>query len=134
MLKKMGYRPLYKIHPKGIFKGEKLKIFGDLCEYVYEPFLEVLDKGDLFLFCNYSTATMEAIMLTDKPIVWIYDDVHQFVKDFFRLIKSRVTILSTRVDINNQIVIEEDKLQCAIHDSLLKADDKSFRNIFISQK
>lgn len=110
-LVKHGYKVLYKKHPDGSLKGDIVGLFSQRCTVIYEPFEEVTDMGDAFLFTIMGTTTWAPAVCSNKPVIYINNDWHDiWFPEVYELAKKRFRIVSGGFDERNRLIFNENEL------------------------
>ncbi len=114
ILKRAGYKVLYKVHPHGDQSEQARGLFGNDVEVVYEPFEEVMNLADAFLFYHTITTTSGQALSTNKPIIYINGGWEKWVPEVFESFSKRCFIVSAQFDERNRLMINEKELICAL--------------------
>ncbi len=110
ILKKAGYKIIYKVHPRGVLSGQVRDLFDSDVQVIYEPFEEVMDLADAFLFYFTLTSTIGKALCTSKPIVYINGGWEPWVPQVYESFAASCRIVSSHFDDRNRLIINEDEL------------------------
>jgi hypothetical protein len=122
ILKRAGYKVLYKVHPHGDQSSQARSLFSNDVEVVYEPFEEVMDLADAFLFYHTNTTTSSQVLSTNKPIIYINGGWEKWVPKVFESFSKRCFIVSAHFDERNRLIINEKELIHALSRKPIEPD------------
>ncbi len=83
-------------------------------EVVYEPFEEVMNLADDFLFYYTRTITSGQALSTNEPIIYINGGWEKWVPEVFESFSKRCFIVSVHFDERNRLIINEEELLDAL--------------------
>lgn len=127
LLRKKGYRILYKTHPASIvdIKGVFDK-YAD--EIVLEPFEAIYQKADCILFPHSRTSTFGFALLTSKPIVLINTENTMWHPDVIADLKKRCRIVNAKTDERDRICFDDKTFIDAIDEAFNHQDYRIVEN------
>lgn len=107
--RKNGLRVIYKVHPnrlkeaKGIFEGLAHEIKS-------EPFEEVYQECDAYVFGHTDTSTFGIALCTNKPIISIEIQGKRWNPGPYELIARRCKLVPAWIDSRSRVIYDESKL------------------------
>lgn len=110
ILKKSGYEVLYKVHPFGMLSEEAKDLYEDHVRVVYEPFEDVLDLADAFIFYFTITSTFGKALCTGKPVVYVNGGWEPWFPEVYHSFSKRCGTVSARFDEGNRLIINVEEL------------------------
>ena len=112
LLRTMGLTVLYKAHPASC---DQIDFFSTYAKVIHEPFEQVMDVADAYLFYRPMTTTFYEAFCTNKPIIFLHhaDIERDWGKDF-SLIEKRCRVVPLRYDARNRFVFDETQLRSAL--------------------
>jgi len=114
ILKKAGYKVLYKKHPEAQLPSKIIDFFASQGEVVSEPFEEVMDVADTYLFHDTSTTTFAPAVCSNRPIIYIQGPWENWFPEVYELIRKRCRIIVGEFDQRNRLLFDEQKVLDAL--------------------
>ncbi|HEC65179.1 MAG TPA: hypothetical protein ENI23_07795 [bacterium] len=114
ILKKAGYKVIYKNHPDGNLSDSIIDFFGSNVQTVSERLEEVMSHADAFLFYHSRSTTFGQALCTNKPIIYINGGWEDWLPEIYELIVKRCCIVSAHFDERNRLIINEEELLDAL--------------------
>lgn len=108
-LKKAGYKALYKKHPHGTLINQPMDFIED-AQIIYEPFDEVMDYTDAFLFYHTRSTAFGPALCTNKPIIYIDGGWEKMSEKMRTSLAKRCRIINAHFDERNRMIFDEEKL------------------------
>lgn len=114
ILKKAGCKILYKKHPEGKLRDQKIDLFDNDVEIVYERFEDVMDYTDAFLFYRSRSTTLGYALCTNKPVIYINGGWEKWIPYMYDSFAKRCHIVSAWFDDKNRLLFNEEELLDAL--------------------
>lgn len=114
ILKKAGYKVVFKNHPDGDLSDSIIDLFGSNVQVVSERLERVMNYADAFLFYHSQTTTFGHALCTNKPIIYINGGWEALLPEIYELIAKRCYIVSAHFDERNRLIINEEELLNAL--------------------
>ncbi len=109
LIKKLGYRLVYKIHPDRA--QEVGSLFAPVADALEQrPFEETWNTADYYVFTHPGTTVFGQTVLTTKPMMLIDLESNNWNSRGYQLLNSRCHMVSSRFDCHNRIVFDEDQV------------------------
>ncbi len=113
LLLKLEKKILFKNRPKTAAKANDFDHFGrfdEKLEYTIAPFVDVIQKTDLFVFeIIMSKALFEAMTLTDTPIILFYTGQPTITPEFEKILNERCFVIYLEQNSQGTFDIDENK-------------------------
>ncbi len=107
-LRRGGYKIIYKQHPGGVLNSP-LYSSDETLTVSREPFENVMDQADAYLFYQSASTTLSYALCTKKPVIIIEPEDRQWGDDYALLAKRGILIKST-IDSANRLQFNENDL------------------------
>lgn len=105
-LKSMGMRTIYKTHPDRAREAQD--VFEALAdEVITEPFEQVIDSADAYLFATTITSTFGLAMCTRRPVIVLDVEGKRWNPRFREIIARRCRLVPSGLDDNNRFWFDE---------------------------
>jgi len=114
IMRKAGFKVLYKGHPDGDLSAHTEGLFGKDVTVVLEPFAHVLDKADCFVFYHTITTTLGEALCTNKPVIYIDGGWEPWMPEIFGPFSKRCRVVPARFDDRNRLLIDEEQFLQAL--------------------
>lgn len=114
ILKKAGYKVIYKNHPDGKLCGLTIDFLDSDVEIIYDRFEDVMEYADAFLFFHTRSTTLGPALCSNKPIIYIDGGWEIWLPEMRELFSKRCTIVSAHFDERNRLIINEEELLNAL--------------------
>ncbi len=109
LIKKLGYRVVYKIHPDRA--AEVGSLFAPVADSLeHRPFEETWDTADYYVFTHPGTTVFGQTVLTTKPMLLIDLESNNWNSRGYQLLASRCHMVRSQFDNDNRIVFDEDEV------------------------
>jgi hypothetical protein len=108
-LKKAGCKVLYKKHPHGTLINQSIDFIED-AQIIYEPFEDVMDYADAFLFYHTRSTTFGPALCTNKPIIYIDGGWEKMPEEIRTTFEKRCHVIKAHFDERNRLVFDEKQL------------------------
>lgn len=133
LLVKAGYEVLYKGHPEGLLMVKEYHRFPANVRVIVEPFEQVMDEADAFIFHLTVTTTIGPALCTNKPIIYINGGWEPWFEDCLRKFGQRVAIISGKLDDQNQALFDEAALLEALANTPVKFDENFLKTYLLPE-
>ncbi len=107
LLKKAGYKVIYKQHPGGVLKRSNFDFRTLGVEVIKESFEQNLEKADAYLFYYTRTSTFGPALCTNKPIFVIDGGWEEIAIELRTALETRCTFIKTNFDKKNLLELRE---------------------------
>jgi hypothetical protein len=108
LIKKLGYRLVYKIHPDRA--AEVGSLFAPVADSLEQrPFEETWDTADYYVFTYPGSTIFGHTILTTKPMLLIDLESNNWNRRGYQLLTPRCHMVRSQFDQDNRIVFDEDE-------------------------
>ncbi len=133
LLVKAGYEVLYKGHPEGLLMVKQYYRFPANVRVIVEPFEQVMDEADAFIFHLTVTTTIGPALCTNKPIIYINGGWEPWFEDCLEKFGKRATIVSGKLDEKNRALFDEAALLEALEKKTMKLDEAFMKTYLLPE-
>lgn len=125
-----GIELLIKLRPERLVESEGIynSYFDKL---LTEPFEEVFEKSDAYMFFEFTTTTFPVAILSTKPIISFSHSLNIHWDEYQQFIKRRCNIIDTNINSKNAIEYDEDDLLNSVV-NIKKYDHKYIHDMYLS--
>lgn len=114
ILNDLNYKTIYKRHPE-IRKREKNdNLFSDITTVMWEPFEDVYQHADAFVFLNTTSSVFPFALCLNRPICLIENNVEPFFESAENLLRKRCNFVSTTRTKRGMLKICPDDLNLSV--------------------
>ena len=115
-----NYDVVYKPHPGLYFANKEITFMPKEVEIVYDPFENIMDKADAFLFYYTRTTVFGPALCTNKQIIFIDGGWEIINKNMLKLLEKRCRFVSAKFDKRNVLEVNKKELENAL--ALIEAE------------
>lgn len=130
LLQAAGYTVLYKTHPGGVFHELRSQFLPKGIQVIAEPFEEVLDQADAFVYYFTDSTSMAAAVCARKPIVFIHSGFERWFEEPWELFKRRVRVVPAEFDDDNRMIFDESAFLRAVEGKPEEPDEGFLKKYF----
>lgn len=127
VLKRNGYRVIYKAHPDNIRLG--INPYADsgikICDGKFED-RDILELNDAFVFTHSLTTAFPVALCTPKPVILFNDPYTQWNRDCFESLRRRCIVIDLNEENNGSFSFDENLLIRGLEEGTKKSKDTSF--------
>jgi hypothetical protein len=129
-LTQAGFEVIYKQHPGGILRAP-VEWNNPLVKSTREPFENVLNQADAFIFTYTATSALAPALCTKKP-VFILDCDRRDWQDDRKTLEDRCTFIPCEVDSRQRVLFDEARLLDAIRNKREPENSQFAANYLLS--
>ena len=128
LIKKNGYRLIYKVHPD---RSEEVgELFTEVSDHVERsPFEDVWDTADGYVFTHPGTTVFGGAVMTDKPMLLVDLFNNNWNDSGYQLLRRRCNMVASAYDSNNRIIFDEGEFSEKL-DNPLPLDDSYIKQVY----
>lgn len=105
------FKVIYKAHPERLKEIQNGAIWANLVDSVeIEPFENVMEHADAFVFPQISSTTFFVALLSEKPVIYFDPGIEYFLPDAKVSLNQRATALPSRFLASGRLDFNEDEL------------------------
>jgi hypothetical protein len=124
LLRKAGYRVVYKMHPDR--RSEATGLLDDhVDEIVVTAFERIWPKADAFVFGNIMTTVFNVAILTDRPVVALDIEGYRWMQHVRSDLAQRVRFVPASFNSRNRVCFDEAAILTGLKDGVC-AHDRSY--------
>lgn len=109
----MPIQAILRPHPEGVFRGRPHPL-ADVAPLAAQPFEQLRDGADVFVFDNPASTTFWEAACTDRPIVYLDLGIARFAPDIAPILQARLRTVEVRFDASNRPVLDRAALAEAV--------------------
>jgi hypothetical protein len=109
ILRKNGYYVIYKAHPGTASEVNKDIFSKYVDEYILEPYEEIWECADLFVFTDTASSVFGYALTTNRPII-LLDHINNKHTESWQMLKKRINVVPVHFDKFMRIQFKDNEL------------------------